>query len=54
MTNANYFLVRRALALPCVVHQVKRSNWQVPEVFLVGVTVKERNSQVASKANRER
>jgi len=56
MTYANYFLVRRALAVPCVVHQVKkkRSNWQVPQVFLLGVTVKELNSQVASEANRGR
>jgi len=56
MTFANYFLVRRALALPRVVHQVKekRSNWQVPQVILVGVTIKERDSRVANKANRGR
>jgi hypothetical protein len=56
MTYANYFLVRRALALPRIVHQVKekRSSWQVPQVFLVGMTVKERDSQMASKANRGR
>jgi len=56
MTHASSFLVRRALALPRVVHQVKekRSNWQVPQVFLVGVTVKERDSQAANGTRRGR
>jgi hypothetical protein len=53
MTYAYYYLLRRALALPRVVDLVKekRSNWQVPQVFLVEITVKERDSQVANKAN---
>jgi hypothetical protein len=55
MAYANYFLVRRALVLPRVVHKVKKKktkdNSQVSQEFLLGVTVNERDSQVASKAN---
>jgi hypothetical protein len=51
----NYYLVRRALALPRIFHQVKkkRSNWQVPQVFWVGVIIKERDSQGASKSEED-